>query len=442
MLGKHQAGMEPPGKANVVDAARDVGDSCPTVRAGQQADRRLEVSALHWLPSVLQSLLPRPPLIALLCATMFGSTFSIGAFPALLPELAASGLADWQLGIVAGTFGFARMVADVPVGFLIAHHLKRALLISPLLLLAGMLTLTLGGDSLTSLLLGRAIMGVAHALGMVAGLTAILRYQTSAVASALNAFEFSAVLGLLGGTVVMGTLPSWLPWNLAYLVSCAPQLLGVVLIPAVLETLPLVTDARRLVARQQAPPDAAVRPSTGVALAFVAGAAIAITYATLEQFVIPLRGSREFGLDRRGVAHLLLTAQVCDLACLLPVGFLADRLGGRRVLSVVMLVFGVATALIAFGSFALVTVGCVLFGIGMSGWTMPLGLLRGGTPPGQLGWRTALYRVGVDSGMFLGPFLSGLLAAHWSGLLPGLLVATLAGLGVILLQDRAARRLP
>jgi hypothetical protein len=58
-----------------------------------------------------------PPLIVLLCLMIAGGTFSIGAFPALLPEIGVTaGLADWALGILAGAFGFARMIANIPVG--------------------------------------------------------------------------------------------------------------------------------------------------------------------------------------------------------------------------------------------------------------------------------------------------------------------------------------
>ena len=86
-------------------------------------------------------------LIALLCLTIFFNTFSIGAFPAVLPDMArGAGLADWQLGVVAGAFGFARMLADVPVGLFLTHHLRRAVVLAPLGLAAGVVWggLTLG----------------------------------------------------------------------------------------------------------------------------------------------------------------------------------------------------------------------------------------------------------------------------------------------------------
>lgn len=85
-------------------------------------------------------------LIVILCVTIFGNTFSIGSFPVVLPELGrVAGLPDWQLGVVAAAFGFARMLSDVPVGLFITHHLRRALVLAPLVIIAGVLCLGTGG---------------------------------------------------------------------------------------------------------------------------------------------------------------------------------------------------------------------------------------------------------------------------------------------------------
>jgi hypothetical protein len=83
--------------------------------------------------------------------------------------------------------------------------------------------------------------------------------------------------------------------------------------------------------------------------------------------------------------------------------------------------------------------GCVLFGLAMAGWMLPLGMLRAGTPASQVAWRTALYRVFVDGGLFLGPFLSGVLAAHHGGLLPAALALLLVGLAAAILLRRGGR---
>jgi MFS family permease len=164
-----------------------------------------------------------------------------------------------------------------------------------------------------------------------------------------------------------------------------------------------------------------------------AGTATALSYATVEQFVIPLRGSREFGLDRVGIARLLMLAQLADIATLLPLGALADRRGTPVVLGGILLVFSLALALIGFGTLPMLAIGWVLFGFSMAGWMLPLGILRAVTPPTQIAWRAALYRVSVDGGMFAGPLLAGLLTARHAGALPGVMLVVLAIVGVALL---------
>ena len=384
------------------------------------------------------------PLTALLCLTTFANIFSGGAFPAVLPDIARSAaLADWQLGIVAGAFGFARMVAAIPIGLFLTHNLRRALWLGPLVLAAGALCFSSGGG-LPTLVLGRLMMGLGQALSMVGGLTAILRFQSGAsIAAALAAYELSAMIGMLGGAGAIALLPAHLPWSTAFLLTCTPLLIGVVAVPRLLATLPVEhRSGARLFARQAAsaaPADAASSgPDTGhhgslVPLAFVAGGTVALTYSTMEQFLVPLRVSREFGLDRAGVAQLFMVQQVFDIVALLPTGILADRRGAVPVLAGILMLMAVANALVGFGTLPVVVVGCALYGLSMAGWMLPLSVLRRETPSEQISWRTGLYRVCVDAGLFLGPFLSGLLGMHLAGFLPALWTAALAITGLLLL---------
>ena len=377
-----------------------------------------------------------------LCLTCGLQIFSIGAFPALLPEIGrGAALADWQLGAVAGAFGFARMLIDVPAGLLMTHHVRRALVGGPVFVLAGIACVVLGG-SFAWLVLGRVLMGAGHTLGQLSMLTTLLRARAErGLASALAAFEFSAMLGMLGGVTLVGALPGALPWQTAFVIACSPLLAVVVTLRQLLTLLPDDGRGRPWFARSAA----TVASDTGLArrdttvLAFAAGGAVALAYATLEQFLIPVRGSREFGLDRAGIARLLMLAQLCDTIALLPVGALADRRGIPRVLGVVLVTFAAGVAMIGLGPLPLVVAGCVVFGLSMAGWMLPVGLLRTATPAGQVAWRTAVFRVFVDGGMFLGPFVSGLLGAAHARVLPATLGAVLLAVGVALLA-RAARR--
>jgi MFS family permease len=384
------------------------------------------------------------PLTALLCLTTFANIFSGGAFPAVLPDIARGAvLADWQLGIVAGAFGFARMVAAIPIGLFLTHNLRRALWLGPLVLATGALCVTSGGG-LPMLVLGRLLMGLRQALSMVGGLTAILRFQSGAsLAAALAAYELSAMIGMLGGAGVIALLPASLPWNMAFLLTCTPLLIGVAAVPRLIAALPVEhRSGAPLFARQAASVAAgdttssvprAGRHGSLVPLAFVAGGTVALTYSTMEQFLVPLRVSREFGLGRAGVAQLFMVQQIFDIVALLPTGILADRRGAVPVLAGVLMLMALANALVGFGTLPVLVVGCALFGLSMAGWMLPLSVLRRETASEQVSWRTGLYRVCVDAGLFLGPFLSGLLGMHLAGFLPALWTAALAITALLLL---------
>jgi MFS family permease len=383
----------------------------------------------------------RARLTILLCLTVASSTFPVGAFPALLPDLdRVVGLSNVQLGALAAGFGFARMAVDVPVGLLVARRLRIALYASPVVLSLGILAIG-SGAPFPVLLGGRVLMGVAHALGMVAWLTTLLRFQQRSLGAALSAVELSGMLGMLAGVTTIGLLPRTVPWNHALLIACVPQLAGIALAPFVVravrraETLP---SAPPVLA---APPHARPRPVAPVlVLAFVAGSMVAATYSSIELYFIPLRGSRELGLDRTGVARLLTVVQVADILALLPAGLLADRIGVTRMLATVMALLATGATLVSFGGLGLATAGAAVFGLGMAGWMLPLAVLRRETPPERVAWRTALYRVGVDAGLFAGPFIAGLLGTR-AGLLPGTLAVVLATLAALLIApDLTARR--
>lgn len=367
---------------------------------------------------------------ALLCLMIFCNTFNIGAFGPLLPEMTrAQALVDWQVGVLAGAFGFARVLLDVPAGRLASRRLGTTLVAATFFLLVGVLLLGSAGP-IGLLVLGRFLVGVGHALGMVGGLTALLE-QSEGAAFRLNTFEFSAMLGVLGGTAVTGFLPPAWSWHRSLLVACSPQLVVVALLPLFWRRFP---DQPTRALAGPAPQQPTVRDRAAswppiVTGMFIVGTVLAFAWSSVSQFLIPLRGAREFGLNRAQTAQILALSHVVDLLALLPVGHLADRLSRRAVLGGVCLALGTGTMFVGVGSLPLFVLGAGLFGLGMAGWMLPMGVLREHTPVGALGRRTGLYRVGVDAGIFLGPLLSGVLGEAGAGYFVAVigLVTLLAG---------------
>jgi hypothetical protein len=303
------------------------------------------------------------------------------------------------------------------------------------------LCLGLGGP-FWLLVLGRGMMAVGHTLGMLGGITAVLRYAApQRLGASLNVYEFSAMIGMLGGVMLVGALPAAVPWNVALIVTCSPQLVGILALPLALRALPrdgAVDPAGRPEAAGAPAPRRAADSSRLVVLAFTAGTAIALTYTTVEQFLLPLRASREFGLGRSGVASLLMLNQLTDLLALLPVGLMADRRGVARMLGLVLFAVAGGALLIGFGTLPLMAAGCGLLGLGMAGWMLPLGVIRSVTSTARIGWLTACYRVCIDAGMFLGPFVSGLLGLGRAGILPLLSATAMAAIALRLLRPAPA----
>ena len=346
----------------------------------------------------------------LLCVLLFCNTFGVGAFGPVLPEIGrAQSLADWQLGMAAAAFGFARMIAAMPTGVLVGRRLAGTLMAAPAVLIAGLLLLVSAGP-FPLLLAGRFLLGVAHTLTMVGGLTAILLEDHGPGASLrLNTFEFSGMLGIVGGLGAVGLMPAAWGWKVSLVLASTPALIPLFLMPALGRAF---TKAPRV--------ERGAEPATErlterhedrgvVALMFSAGVVFALSWSAVSAFVIPIRGTREFGLSRTGISWLLAMAQIIDLAVLIPVGRLADRVGRGLVLGAVCVSLGLGTLGIGLGSFPWFALGCACFGLGLGGWMLPLGVIREHTPVARLAWRTGLYRVGVDSAIFLGPLVAGVL---------------------------------
>lgn len=352
----------------------------------------------------------RPDRTRLLCVLLFCNIFGVGAFGPLLPEIGrAQSLADWQLGLAAAAFGFARMAAAMPTGALVARRLAATLMAAPAVLIVGLLLLVSAGP-FPVLLAGRFLLGVSHTLIMVGGLTAILLEDHGSGASLrLNTFEFSGMLGILGGLGAVAIIPSAWGWKLSLVLASTPALVPLSLTPAM----------GRVFAKASRPERGAAAPEERlterrgdkgvVALMFGAGIVFALSWSAVSAFVIPIRGTREFGLSRTGISWLLAMAQVIDLAILIPVGRLAERMGRGLVLGAVTVVLGLGTLGVGLGSFPWFALGCACFGLGLAGWMLPLGVIREHTPVARLAWRTGLYRVGVDSAIFLGPLVAGVL---------------------------------
>ncbi len=374
--------------------------------------------------------------VGLLSVLLFCNTFGLGGFNPLLPEIARTqGMANWQIGLLASAFGFARMAGAMPTGAFVGRRLGTALAAAPLVLISGLLLLVSGGPFWV-LVAGRLLLGVAHTLAMVGGLSAILIDERGRNASVrLNVFEFAGMLGILGGLGTVALIPAAWGWKLSLLIGSAPVVIPLLLTRAMRRAFPsapiferVVAPAERSIAARQRPGSKSV-----IALMFGVGIIFALGWSGVSQFVVPIRGARDFGLSRTGISWLLAAAQSLDLLVLLPVGRLADRVGRGLVLGMVAVILGFGAIGVGLGSFVWFAFGCICLGLALAGWMLPLGVIREHTPLARLAWTTGVYRVGVDGASFLGPFICGFLGPVGEAVFLAAIGVTGLGLGARLL---------
>ena len=374
--------------------------------------------------------------VGLLSVLLFCNTFGLGGFNPLLPEIARTqGMANWQIGLLASAFGFARMAAAMPTGAFVGRRLGTALAAAPLVLISGLLLLVSGGPFWV-LIAGRLLLGVAHTLAMVGGLSAILIDERGRNASVrLNVFEFAGMLGILGGLGTVALIPAAWGWKLSLLIGSAPVVIPLLLTLAMRRAFPSAPIFERVVAPAERSITARQRPGSKsvIALMFGVGIIFALGWSGVSQFVVPIRGARDFGLSRTGISWLLAAAQSLDLLVLLPVGRLADRVGRGLVLGMVAVILGFGAIGVGLGSFVWFAFGCICLGLALAGWMLPLGVIREHTPLARLAWTTGVYRGGVDGASFLGPFICGFLGPLGESVFLAAIGVTGLGLGARLL---------
>src|SRR5262245_43192525 len=223
----------------------------------------------------------------------------MGAFSPLLPEIGRAGaLADWQLGVVAGALAFARKASAIRAGWLAGRYLGTTLCASLALMLAGT-GLLAASSSFSVLVLGRLILGFAYTLGTVSGLIALLLDERGPGASVrLNIFEFSAMIGVLGGLGLVGLLPGHWGWSPSLLIASSPLLLILAAVPSICRRFPDASRAPETRASRTSEASRGDRMSVTLWTMFAVGIVLVLAWSAVSQFLLPLRGAREFGLDR------------------------------------------------------------------------------------------------------------------------------------------------
>jgi predicted MFS family arabinose efflux permease len=365
-----------------------------------------------------------------------------GVLSPLLPLLRDTFAVGYgELGLLISMFGLSRVAMDL----IAAQLLSRASLFGLLcqgIVIAGV------GSLLCALAPGfywlvgaRVLVGLGISITTLAGLTAITETTPpTAQGRANNLLEFSAI----GGSAVSPTLSGLLAWLIHWRAAFAVATLFVLAALAwvLLTRHALEADTQQLPRKPNgdAPARAAPQPAgrrarapSTRAIAYLTTFILSFTWSGFLSTALPLYGGEVIGVPASTLGVVFTAGLLVDLALLLPVGWVSDRLDYRIVLTPALLLMAAALAWFpqvrSLG--ALLGVSIALH-MGFAAWGMPSAALAQLARGGRLRRTMGVYRFLVDGAVVVAPWLIGTLIGRYGYALPAWSTAAAVLLAAVL----------
>jgi MFS family permease len=310
-------------------------------------------------------------------------------------------------GVIVGSYGLARLLTDMPAGFVIDAVGPRRVTLVGIVLLAVSSLVGLNAATVEMLIASRVGAGVSVALVSTVALAAL-----SATASASNRGKVMSLFHVANNTgiafypMVGGLIGTAYGWRSTFAITVVLALAaGAVLLPVLLKVQPRGTGAPKT-----APADGRVLHGRERAVAIAATnygvVANMINRHGFRNTILPLYAATALGLGGVSIATAIALMSITGLIVATPGGMLGDRLGRRRVITA-------GLAAVAAGDLAFLVTGdlvtfllfAALIGFGDFFSSSQTALLSEIVPAQHRTKVLAGYRTSADLGAFVGPVL-------------------------------------
>jgi MFS family permease len=364
----------------------------------------------------------------------------------ILPQYALSfdipvALVGWAIS----AFALARLVTDIPAGFLADRFGRKKVMISGLVLVivasvaAGIAT-TYGW-----LIVSRIVAGLGSALYMTSATTWVAQVSAgSARGRYMSLYTGLVFAGTAFGPTIGGYVAARFGLNAPFFAYALFALAGLI------ATLPMKETADSAQAtRSEMHISDIVRLLSNRSFMLVNCAVLAVFFLRIgvRSTLVPLYADLNLGLPPDSIGIILTVAAVTTAIVTFPSGRLSDRVGRKRPMMACLFLSAIVSVLIPFQkSQASLTGIMALYGLatGLQGsiaaWPADL------APKERLGTSMGVYRVMGDAGMVLGPIAATYIADYTGDLTVTLtpflvpaIVTTIVGLLLIKAKDPAAR---
>ena len=324
----------------------------------------------------------------------------------LLPDIRTDfGVSISTAGVIVGSYGLARLITDLPAGFVIDALGHRRVTVVGLVLLVGASLVGLNANSVAMLVGARIGSGVAVALVTTVGLAALGASATTANrGKVMSLFHVANNTGIAIYPLVGGFVGGAFGWRATFGVTVALAVLaGMILVPVLLRlrlrdaatTRGGPRDERLLHGRERTAALAAV--NYGVV-------ANMINRHGFRNTVLPLYAATSLGLGGVSIATAIALMSITGLMVATPGGMVGDRLGRRRVIMTGLVAIAAGDLVFLLTHDLVTFLACsALIGFGDFFSSSQTALLSEVVPGQHRTKVLAGYRFSADLGAFLGP---------------------------------------
>jgi len=327
--------------------------------------------------------------------------------------VASLGASAAVVGLMISAYGGARLIVNMPAGFLSEKLGRRAMMSAGCALIAASSFAAMTVVRIDAFFVCMLVMGGASAVFMTSALAAVADLGESGKRLRdMSMFQAANMVGSSMGPAI-GGLAAGLWWfGAPFLINAIVALLGVV-------AFAMMPWPQALANKKIEPPKTGAlgrlaREGLGVGLMY-----FSIFYVRVASnwVLLPLIAKSKYGLELTTIGLILTCGALANLAVLTSVGFLVRVFGRVRVITLSSLLTLCACAMLAFGEReAYLWVTSILFGAAAGIASPTLNAYVADTAPeGLRGPAMGLLRTMQDLALILGPLVTGLLS-DYSGL--------------------------
>jgi MFS family permease len=342
----------------------------------------------------------------LLAGALFLIVSATNIMTPLLPDIRNDfGVSIATAGIIVGAFGLARLLIDLPAGFVSDRIGHRRISVAALVLLLASSLVGLNASSVGLLILARV--GSGFAVGILA--TVILS-SLSATATPTNRgkvmslFHVANNVGIAAYPLVGGLVGALIGWRVTFAVTFGLTLVAAaILLPVLLRIHPRSGSAPRASSG-----DARVLHGRDRAVAIAAtNAGVVANMINRHGFrntILPLYAATSLGLGGISIATAIALMSITGLLVATPGGMLGDRVGRRRVITAGLAAIAAGDLVFLLtGDLVTFLLAAALIGFGDFFSSSQTALLSEIVPADLRTRVLGTYRFSADLGAFVGP---------------------------------------